>query len=261
MRQSPRLPLPTKASHFLSRKQTEVNGGADATATWTKARTTKSIGDVYSVLATMAGRRARCMFCGDSRGTDIEHFYPKRRYPVKTFVWPNLLLACAGCNRQKGDRLELDDLGDPLLIDPTAEDPWDFLFFDSATGWITARYQPDGTTSSKGEYTCREEVLPLNVEAVTDGRCRTRRNLKRAVQHFVERAGQGAQLEVHADELAAAVHDNDDYGLAAWFFLRDGREEPPFSDLRKRYPSTWVRLEQAVNDATHATQPAIGSTQ
>src|SRR5271157_942550 len=43
--------------------------------------------------------------------------------------------------------------------------------------------------------------------------------------------------------LVQAIGDNDDYGLSVWFFLRDGREESPFSLLRMKYPETWGQIE------------------
>jgi hypothetical protein len=51
----------------------------------------------------------------------IEHFYPKARYPDKTFEWSNLLLSCDVCNDagHKGDDFPLDANGQPVLINPT----------------------------------------------------------------------------------------------------------------------------------------------
>ncbi|NJK59184.1 MAG: HNH endonuclease [Oscillatoriales cyanobacterium SM2_1_8] len=76
----------------------------------------------------------RCAYC-ESQITAvtygaIEHFFPKSRYPDRTFAWENLLLACDVCNSRKGDTFPLQADGAPLLVNPSAEDPADRLQFD-----------------------------------------------------------------------------------------------------------------------------------
>jgi hypothetical protein len=79
-------------------------------------------------LAEMAPGRERCMYCGDSQGTDIDHFEPKSLAPLRTFDWLNHLLACSFCNsNQKRDLFPTAADGSPLLVDPSAEDPLDHL--------------------------------------------------------------------------------------------------------------------------------------
>jgi uncharacterized protein (TIGR02646 family) len=189
MRRIHRESLPKRPTAFLRRKQTEVNRGSDPRAAWRQARKTKTMNLVAGTLARMSGKRQRCMFCGDSRGTDIDHFWPISPHKDRTFVWVNLLWVCAGCNRKKGDRFDLDDSGRPCLIDPTAEEPWDFLFYDSHTGILKAKYDPaTGQPHPKGQYTTHPDILPLNIESLTEGRQRTTRNLRRAVSTFLARA-------------------------------------------------------------------------
>jgi len=185
------------------------------------------------------------MFCEDSRGTDIDHFWPIIPFSNKTFVWENLLLVCGGCNRTKGSRFDLDGKGDPLLIDPTAEDPWDFLFFDPDTGIIVARFNPvSGMKDRKGEHTTHLAVLPLNIDPVTDGRRRTALSLRRAVDGFLKTAK--TESSRTADELLAELQDHDDYGLLEWYFLRDGRDDPPFSELRTKRPGVWSQITKTL---------------
>ncbi|MGW4907882.1 HNH endonuclease [Streptomyces sp. NPDC004270] len=79
-------------------------------------------------LVEMAPGHERCMYCGDSQGTDIDHFEPKSLAPLRTFDWLNHLLACSFCNsNQKRNRFPVADDGGPLLVDPTAEDPLDHI--------------------------------------------------------------------------------------------------------------------------------------
>lgn len=40
---------------------------------------------LLATLAEMAPGHQRCMYCGDSQGTDIDHFEPKSLAPLRTF--------------------------------------------------------------------------------------------------------------------------------------------------------------------------------
>jgi len=244
-----RTVLPMRAAGYLRRRQTRVDSGQKARTAWDDARRTKTMRGVLNVLLAMCGRRHRCMFCEDSRGTQIDHFWPLSPHPEKTFLWENMLLLCDGCNRMKGDRFDLDADGHPLLIDPTVEDPWDFLYFDPHTGMIVGRVDPfTGAVSPKGEHTTDLAVLPLNIDPVTDGRRQIARSLRRAVQRFLDRADAHS---VHAaEELLAELQDHDDYGLVEWYFRRDGGDDPPFSILRASHPEVWGRIAKELS--THS---------
>jgi uncharacterized protein (TIGR02646 family) len=62
----------------------------------------------------------------------IEHFYPKSKYPERTFRWENLLLACGICNgvNQKGNNFPVNNSNEPLLINPCEDNPNDYFTFD-----------------------------------------------------------------------------------------------------------------------------------
>lgn len=49
----------------------------------------------------------RCVYCERKLGLssssgDVDHFYPKFKYPERAFEWDNLFLSCHDCNRLKG---------------------------------------------------------------------------------------------------------------------------------------------------------------
>jgi hypothetical protein len=81
---------------------------------------------------------------------------------------------------------------------------------------------------------------------VTEGRLRTRRNLLRAVRGFLIHAATSTEPEVLEAEFLDAIRDNDDYGLAQWYFRRDGESEEPFHTLQALYREVWDRIAQAV---------------
>lgn len=250
MRRIRRRGLPNRAALFLARKQAELDATEESVQLdqfWRRVRQTKTMGMVADVLRDMARKRQRCMYCEDSRGTDIEHFWPKQPYRGRTFEWLNLLLVCTGCNRVKGDRFPLSHDGKPDLIDPTTEDPWDSLFFDAATGNVTARFGEDGAPRRKGRATT--ELLPLDHEPLTEGRLRCLRNIKRAVNTFLANDAQSADDAEGGRilaELTQALQDNDDYGLGQWYFLKDGQDSEPFSRLRAVRPDAWKQIQDIV---------------
>jgi uncharacterized protein (TIGR02646 family) len=243
------------ASGYLGKKAARIAAMAPADrgqrigSEWDKARQTKTVRCcIFGLLRRMAGNRQRCMYCEDSRGTDIDHFWPKSRYPQRAFDWMNMLLICTGCQRAKGDRFPLDSNDRPQLIDPTAEEPWDYLFFVPATGVITARYDPaTGEVFAKGEATI--DLLPLNDEAIADGRKRIWRDLQRAVQGFIDIAEGGFVRHFKSQairELVRAVHEDSERGLACWVFLRDGQEDDPFRRLRDGFPDVFRGVAESI---------------
>ncbi|WP_156427859.1 hypothetical protein [Thiohalocapsa sp. ML1] len=103
------------------------------------------------------------MYCEDSHGTDIEHFRPKTPFPECLFVWTNMLLCCAECGRLKGKQFPTDAMGEPLLIDPTVDAPWEHLDFDPETGNVVARFDLERNAfCPKGEKTVETLHSPLS---------------------------------------------------------------------------------------------------
>jgi uncharacterized protein (TIGR02646 family) len=192
------------------------------------------------------GDRERCMYCLDSHGTDIEHFWPKTPYPERMFQWLNLLLCCTECGRFKGDRFPLL-AGQPLLIDPTAEDPWLYLDFDPTTGNVVARFDLQGNDwSEKGQATV--DVLQLDRrEALASGYRRTFLRLSRLVEQYL-------QSSAAADELITALIDADEHGLMGWCFVGTGQEVSPFRDLKQHRPDVWAACLAAISQGSGVNQ-------
>lgn len=140
------------------------NAGATSKAAYDQWKAAKPARrHIKGLLERMAPGRIRCMYCLDSRGTDIDHFEPKARTPLRTFCWDNHLLACSHCNsNEKRDRFPCDpSTGACLLIDPTVDDPADHLKLLPRSGelkWHT----------SKGQHSI--EVFGLNRDELRKGR-------------------------------------------------------------------------------------------
>ena len=231
MRAIRRLPLPDEAGTELERRQREfdqrrADGEWDATAAWDTARKSSALGVVRQTLREMAGKRERCMYCVDSHASDIEHFWPKAHFPERMFVWPNLLLCCTPCGRYKGDRSPEN------CIDPTTENPWDSLDFDSMTGNLTARWDTVANMPSpRGEATVALLHLDRR-EPLANGYQKTYRRL-------CERIADGlAQPDIAPDPFAESLFDTDDHGLLGWC-LDAGADEEPFATLRTQRPDLW----------------------
>jgi hypothetical protein len=166
--------LPVALADRLPPLTSEIAGArrADRTraarAAWKRAGVRKTVhAPLRLLLEGMAPGYQRCMYCGDSQGTDIDHFEPLSRNPLRTFDWLNHLLACSTCNSNlKRDRFPLDAKGKPLLIDPTTEDPFDHLLLTPSLGVYHPR-------TEKGRATI--EVCGLNRPVLTSGRQHARR--------------------------------------------------------------------------------------
>ena len=145
MRKLTRPLLPSTATNVLARLSARVSGDENpatrlktAARLWKNKRRAKAsaraFDDVYAALLHMTGGRGRCMYCEDSFGTDIEHFWPKATYPKRTFEWNNYLLACSHCNSNlKRSQFPFKN-GRPSLLNPSVDDPALHLVFVPSNG-------------------------------------------------------------------------------------------------------------------------------
>jgi uncharacterized protein (TIGR02646 family) len=164
MRHIQRLPLSSRSLELLQRRTLAVRAAADpkseASRLW-RLRKNLAFAEIRKTLDQMATGRRRCMYCEDSLGTDLEHFWPRATYPERAFVWENLLLACSHCNSNgKRSRFPLDASDRPLLLDPTRDEPLDHLLFSE-----TGRYKH---RSRKGKTSI--QVFDLNRIPLAEGR-------------------------------------------------------------------------------------------
>lgn len=238
MRRIVRESLDADVQYKLDQKRLEADrkcseGNLEVGGEWKNARQTKPLLTVLATLKHMMGECERCMYCLDSHGTDIEHFWPKALYPERMFLWSNLLLCCAECGRFKGDHFPLDN-GQPLLVDPTAEEPWTYLDFDPATGNVIARFEIDRNDwSLKGQATV--DTLQLDRrEALSNIYQRTYRRLVAVIEQYL------AKVSASVDSLVVDLRNADDHGLLGWGFVGTGQQVSPFSDLREKRPDAWA---------------------
>lgn len=137
--------------------------------------------EVRATLEVICSGPRRCQYCEDSAADEVEHVWPKKFYPDKTFVWQNYLFACGPCNgsnkrdqfsifdangnqldivRKKGDPVMPPPIGSPLFIDPISEDPTEYISLDLQTG-LFVPLLPKGTRGFKrAEFTIK--TLGLN---------------------------------------------------------------------------------------------------
>lgn len=68
----------------------------------------------------------KCGYCGSKLGiTDqgnIDHYYPKSKFPELEFEKSNLVLACNYCNRMKSDRIPVDENNKKIILHPQQDD-------------------------------------------------------------------------------------------------------------------------------------------
>ena len=165
MKRVQRLPLTSQSLSFLLKRTQKVAGTNDARAEakrlW-KMQNNKAFREIREVLGRMATGIERCMYCEDSEGTAIEHFWPKAVYPDRAFDWPNYLIACSRCNSNfKRDQFPLDGGGQPLLVNPAEEDPLDHLAFSPKTGIYVTRPGSDKGDPSIAVFGINRSTLIL----------------------------------------------------------------------------------------------------
>lgn len=207
MKRLQRLDLSPTALAFLRKRTGKVTRHADPRAEakrlW-EMQHNLTFREIREVLGRMASGIERCMYCEDSEGTAIEHFWPKAVYPERAFDWLNYLIACSRCNSNfKRDLFPLDG-GRPLLVNPTEEDPLDHLTFSPSTGI----YEP---RSPKGEPSI--QVFGLNRATLTLGRQDAWTVLSQLLIRYAEARASGETGS--ADRIETAVRRHPFAGVLA----------------------------------------------
>lgn len=186
--------LPVDLADRLPDLTAEIERSGERTRTaralWKRAVVRRNVhAPLRRLLEGMAPGYQRCMYCGDSQGTDIDHFEPLSRNPLRTFDWLNHLLACSTCNSNlKRDRFPLAADGTPLLVDPTTEDPFDHLLLTPSLGVYVAR-------TDKGAATI--DVCGLNRPVLTQGRVHARRVVLMCLTRWTTARTRDAHDEMH----------------------------------------------------------------
>ena len=150
-------------------------------------KTNRTFRKVRKALDRMCAGARRCHYCEDSAADEVEHFYPKDLYPERCFAWNNYLYSCGRCNGAyksnkfkifEADTREVVDItpprrnrqyvppppGDPLLIDPRSENPFDYLRLNLETFQYIESGNPGSEAFSRGEWT--KDCLGLNEREV-----------------------------------------------------------------------------------------------
>ncbi|HEX3965983.1 MAG TPA: HNH endonuclease [Trebonia sp.] len=163
---------------------------------WKKSSTRARVYQpLKQILQQMALGLEQCMYCGTDFGTDVDHFEPVARNPLRTFDWLNHLLACTSCNsNHKRHQFPTDADGRALLVDPTLEDPFEHMTLSLSTDL----YVP---VSAKGAATI--EVCGLNRRQLVDGRRRARNTVAICLRLLVSASLDGKDTE--AREIAATI--------------------------------------------------------
>lgn len=194
MRYIRRSALGPRESQWLQGRTVTIQGASPAgrktlaAAQWKSDKQNQSrnpLGRILEELKAMASGLERCMYCEDNAGTDVDHFWPKTSYPEKTFCWDNLLLACSCCNSGKLAEFPLTAAKTPILLDPTLDDPQQYLILIASTGQFEPRAAEDGSDRTRAVETLR--IFRLNSRRTL---VRGRVNAWLATQIFLERYDQ-----------------------------------------------------------------------
>jgi hypothetical protein len=168
-----------------------------------------------------------CNYCESNEANDIEHIFPKKLFPHRTFLWKNYLLACQNCNsKHKQDQFAiftpLDSASvteyslrqkveiapateDNVFINPREENPMDFLWLDLDYGIFNIHpdYLEDETSRGykKGYHT--RKILKLNDrESLVAGRKAARKEYLHLLEEYI-----AIKKATDFEELKEAVHN------------------------------------------------------
>ena len=211
---------------------------------------------------------SKCAYCESSLGvTDLsqtELFRPRAMavnldgettrpgYWWLAYEWGNLYLACAECNRNKGNRFPVvgpralrpdDDLAKErgLLLDPCADDPEEHLLFNE-DGLVASASEIDVDGHDRGAITI--DILGLNRPGLVEARRQATAVLK--ARGHVDEAGPyvAMQRQLHREDAPAKR------AKEAVFVYQQAHEE----DLRRSSVSENVNREALQTQNIHAIE-------
>ncbi|NKI68071.1 hypothetical protein GN109_01455 [Collimonas pratensis] len=229
----PRPPLGPAALRRLTEKTNAILASptpqALAESCYTNSRRTRwFVTSVVAALTTMVGLGGRCMFCGSSEASQVDHFMPKAVYPAQTMVWENFIWICGLCNQHKGNEFPCDAQGNSLLINPIDDDVWLFFTIDKL-GFILPVWNMAADDIDIRAHTT-ETLYKFNRQAVQESR-------QKRIQSLCDHIADCVLLHSHGHLTVQQKQERIDKWLlepfhpevAQYFFRGPGRTEEPFA--------------------------------
>jgi uncharacterized protein (TIGR02646 family) len=169
---------------------------------------------IKCTLSKMCSGSRRCMYCEDSGADEVEHIKPKDFYPEATFLWENYLYACGICNggksnkfaiinpqtgehidiiRKRNDPVEPPAQGNPALIDPRFENPFDYLALDLRD---TFELHPLPAISAAAELRAKytRDTLELNRDMLKKARGNAYGSYRARLREYIQERDTGTEL-------------------------------------------------------------------
>jgi uncharacterized protein (TIGR02646 family) len=205
-----------------------------------------------------------CNYCESNEANDIEHIFPKKLFPHRTFVWKNYLLACQNCNsKYKQDRFAIFDpldsasvteyvsrqkvdvapnTEDNVFINPREENPMDFLWLDLTYGIFNIHPNFLEDENSRGYKKAEQtlKILKLNKrEKLVAGRKAARKEYLHLLEEYID-----IKKATNFEELKEAVHNCPEVNERIPFV----EEQQNIIDSTKkqikthRHPTVWYEL-------------------
>lgn len=224
----PRPPLTARTGNRLQSEAARIAGahdqGAEAARRYDAARGAAWFAPVIAALRALSGPGERCMFCSGSESSQVEHFWPKRDFPLRAMDWQNFLWVCGICNLNKGDRFPAA----PQVIDPLSENVWEFCFIDEY-GNLSALWRVDvNDVDPRGNITIK--TVGLDRDALQQARQSRLEDLKRQINDTLTLYNAGTLNVIDLQHrLTTWISQPFQPDVADYFLMGPGRSEQPFA--------------------------------
>lgn len=198
----------------------------EAEARYKAARRSAWFRPISENLARLSGIGQRCMYCGGSESTQVEHYRPKATYPAMAFAWENFLWVCGACNQFKGIGFE-EQLPPINSIDDLV---WNYFFIDEF-GNLCAKWDPI-TADLDQRATRTIELLSLDRQALQESRFARLIDLRAKIADTVALFQQGLLVEMDLEARMLEWFEQPfQSDVADYFFDGPGRSEDPFKQF------------------------------
>lgn len=203
-----------------------------ARSLYNSARSASWFQPVISAMKSLAGPGEFCMYCSANEPSHIDHHYPLSVFPDVAMSYENFLWVCSICNStHKGDRFPPHNIEGDQILDPVADNVWDYFLIETQFGNLIPRVDP-ATLEPLGRAVSTCTIVALDRENVQMRRRGRFADLVTGVSSLTMEIKAGNISKSDAElKVQQMINHPFQVDVADFFLVGPGKSSSPFREL------------------------------